>query len=513
MSSPRSTVVALLLLGWLAAGCDVLLGFGSTKPFPDYQLSASAGTRVVRGRSTMLPVTVVRPLGFKDIVNVVANDLPAGVAVAPGTIEVTDTEGVFEISASGQAALGPSQLTLEGRSVSGVAASASASLLVADPPGFVDQSYGENGLSRLPPQNNGNASVVSLALDSEGRALALIDRGGSWQVIRIAADGSSDDGAFSSVFAGAPSGLAIDAAGRVLVTGSDNSSPPQLVLYRFEAAGLALDPSFGNAGVFRHAAAAGAAQGIRAKTADDGDILVAGSDGGLGVLLLVSDSGEAKRFQNGATLARVPGFSALVDVAPLPGGATLVAAGDALAVAKLLADGGLDSAFGGGNGIATVATGADTQEGSALSIDERGWIAVGGLTSRNGGSYAVANFTAEGALDMSFGDGGLALGMLVLEPGTLNLTVPARVTDMAWSRGQLVATLATLSGEHGALLRLDGDGKGDPVFAGRSGDGDGVISAVNHVLQALAVTADGRILTAGKRTTVPVGPIAQRYWD
>jgi uncharacterized delta-60 repeat protein len=341
------------------------------------------------------------------------------------------------------------------------AAAAPARLAAAD--GELDPGFGGDG-----------SSFVNLALDADSRdlvrALAVQGDGrfvvAGWTsdddgeetkavVVRVDPDGSLDtsfdgDGAFaldlsalglSTYRRGMARGVAIDAAGRIVVVGelSDAADDRHALIFRLTPGG-ALDPSFSGDGV-----AIGAARGA----AYDVDI-----DRSTGVIWVLGDSSPNRiwtwRWDDGASVERdwfIPdaleqeGRAIVVqpDGKPLLGGHYYVAGGYdwEVYVARLLADGSTaDSSFGGG-GLATYGfdlSPPDYDDDFLLDIglDTRGRVVVLAEAELGAGDFDSASdlgflrLTAAGALDPTFaGDGSAVVSFL---PGTAR---------DAWYEGEL----------------------------------------------------------------------------
>lgn len=76
------------------------------------------------------------------------------------------------------------------------------------------------------------------------------------------------------------------------------------------------------------------------------------------------------------------------------------------AVARLLPDGTLDPAFGGGDGVVAVGFGErTTEEVNALAMQGANIVAVGRAYSRGTSGIALARFLPDGTLDPAFGEG------------------------------------------------------------------------------------------------------------
>ncbi len=340
-----------------------------------------------------------------------------GAAAQPGDLDPAfGTNGMVRLDKHG----GNDALAADDTASGGLAIQADGKLLVPrpagvwrlNPDGTLDQSFGAGGTTLAPPGNNTN-SVLELA---DGK----IATGGSvvqhtpnstdiydLAVTRLLSDGRPDlafgvlgraavDLSMGCCAAGARALALLEqrngkivAAGSVAYASWESSGGfefPDLLLSRFDTAG-SLDPSFGGSG---------------------GTVLLHTTD-------WVTPGGKfaGGKFALGGELL---GLAEQADGA-------LVAAGfmeTQLAVARFSADGVLDPTFG-GKGVVTLQVGpaGAAAIASAVAVQSDGKIVVAGRTRfdcdlddpsckrvRRG---VVARFNADGALDASFGTGGVAL--------------------------------------------------------------------------------------------------------
>ncbi|MCW5636472.1 MAG: hypothetical protein KIT17_24275, partial [Rubrivivax sp.] len=164
----------------------------------------------------------------------------------------------------------------------------------------------------------------------------------------------------------------------------------------------------------------------------------------------------------------------------------------AFGVARLNADGSLDTGFGTGGRAAVELAQLDFAHAAALQAD--GKIVIAGRVSRNRGDESdvgVARLNADGTPDAGFGSGGQvlldlspnwdeAVDLVVQPDGRLLLAV-------AWSE---VGNFAF------GLLRLNADGSRDAAF-GSDGFVFSHFGTGNDTPTALALQADGAIVVAG----------------
>jgi uncharacterized delta-60 repeat protein len=208
----------------------------------------------------------------------------------------------------------------------------------------------------------------------------------------------------------------VDAAGRIVVGGSTAGSgaASNAVLVRLLPDGSP-DPAFGVDGYAVQSLGGSyeAAYGIDVLA--DGRILAAGSwqadimQPWLG-RFLADGTPDASFGQAGLVLPAEPG--SWQDVAAGPRGSVLVGGSDGLdlVVARYTSNGGLDRAYGGGDGKATVAAGQFGPYPSAngLAVLGDGSVLAAGAATRTGYSEGViVRLDPRGFLDRNFGTGGV----------------------------------------------------------------------------------------------------------
>jgi uncharacterized delta-60 repeat protein len=252
----------------------------------------------------------------------------------------------------------------------------------AGDPGTPDDGFGSGGTVST---SFGNATTGhGVALQDDGMAVVGVSGSAGAGVARFTTTGAVDTGygtdgrTIDKLPAGettAVYAVAIDHQGRAVVTGQSGSS---VLVARYTTGGV-LDTSFAAAGAHPGyvtiAVGGGPAAGNAIAVRSDDGVVVAGfASGGLGV------------------------------------------------VAQLTPSGTLDTTFGPGAttpGVVTTGAGGGQAFWSAVAL-QGDKVLVGGLTTlhTNHHSAAIARFTAAGALDATFADGGPDTGMLkVLPPG------------------------------------------------------------------------------------------------
>jgi len=333
----------------------------------------------------------------------------------------------------------------------------------------------------------------------------------------------------------------IDSAGRILVAGSTTpsagSGDDTLFVERYEANGT-LDTSFGNDGVFEFTLSdEDVGDGtIRLALEPDGDIVVATSAATASVPeLLVVETTPAGSLDTSFNAGGTPGYvqeqvesNAMtpipadstvpegVAVAPstgdiwVDGQASFAAGSDAFldCLTPSGADCGSDSAgtayeFGSGS--------SPSSEAAGIVIEADGSILIGlEATDASGdGEFGLAHFTADGALDTTFGSGGT--GASLAYPGGAPQAgatlVPVRLAQDG-SRIVLLGDVVTSSASP-ALMGFTAQGAVDPSF-GSEGTATFRLTtgAASTVMYGLAVQPDGKLDLAGYLQDLSTGVVA-----
>jgi uncharacterized delta-60 repeat protein len=175
------------------------------------------------------------------------------------------------------------------------------------------------------------------------------------------------------------------------------------------------------------------------------------------------------------------------------GGTGVLYGADNLALARYTAFGALDEAFGQG-GKVVVDAGSMDEELRALTLTPEGKIvAAGFVNGERRGDMCLAQFTRDGALDTSFGPDHHGFVVNDLGSRAERLTGVARQPD-----GRIVAGGQIARDDHAdfAVLRYDGRGGLDPSF-GRDGVATVDFAGREDRVHALALQPDGKILAVG----------------
>jgi uncharacterized delta-60 repeat protein len=288
-----------------------------------------------------------------------------------------------------------------------------------------------------------------------------------------------------------------------------------------------LDPSFAEHGrLLSHTSEGLDVQSVAQQA--DGKLLIAGTapsrifdpsiDGrAFAVLRLHADGSRDDSFgQDGLVLIDFPDscYMSVSDVAVRPNGRIIVA-GSVLtpcefmgghwrfALAQLDADGAIDTSFGNG-GLVVPDLGANNAESfHALLLDDGRVIAAGWSELNGVRAPILARFNADGSLDATFGTGPIA--------GTTRIASINWHYDAPWmtmqADGKLVvcgARNSTIVGSHEAELvavRVNADGTLDPAFGD---DGVTLVATGRPLVGEISCQAmpDGTIVLAGLATLI-----------
>jgi uncharacterized delta-60 repeat protein len=181
--------------------------------------------------------------------------------------------------------------------------------------------------------------------------------------------------------------------------------------------------------------------------------------------------------------------------------------GNLFAVARLNADGSLDTGFGNGSGKSTVSFtigGTTSALARAVAIQVDGRIVVAGSAARadSGRDFAVARLLPDGSLDSTFNlTGKVTIGF--------GLPTSTAATEGAWAvaldaQGRILA--AGTAGTRFAIARLNSNGMLDGDF---DSDGRATIDfglgTAGSKAYALVVQHDGKLVLAGQADTSDSG--------
>jgi uncharacterized delta-60 repeat protein len=234
-----------------AAGSTASGGSGGTANFTIALEATPPVARVVRGASTEIVVNVTR-MGFDGPVTVRLDALPSGVTSDEATVAGGESQTTLIINASAQATLGHAALQLVDADM--LAAPVEVLLLVADPPGTLDETFDADGVALIAP-NGANGAVARRAVVQPDDAIVVggSGTGAPWALVRLLPDGSPDATFNQNVLAALPADGALRSVAfdvtesKVIACGQSNS---QMTVLRLNLDGTA-DQAFGANGIVR----------------------------------------------------------------------------------------------------------------------------------------------------------------------------------------------------------------------------------------------------------------------
>ncbi|WP_298622295.1 DUF4347 domain-containing protein, partial [uncultured Zoogloea sp.] len=164
------------------------------------------------------------------------------------------------------------------------------------------------------------------------------------------------------------------------------------------------------------------------------------------------------------------------------------------ALVRYLADGTLDTSFGGGDGIVTTDLGGGSgDEAWSMVVQTDGRIVLGGTSASN---FALVRYNTDGSLDTSFSGDGM-----------VSVDIAGGSSDNGYglalqSDGKLVQSgSATVSGTLDfGVVRYNTDGSLDTSFGGGDGIVTTPIGASFDIAQSVAIQSDGKIVVGGYST-------------
>ncbi|MGB9990125.1 beta strand repeat-containing protein [Pseudoduganella rhizocola] len=372
--------------------------------------------------------------------------------------------------------------------------------------GSVDTSFGGGtGRVEIP---TAYAAVTAPVVQADGKVLVSVSTPGSpsdIKVLRLNADGTLDTafGSGGSVVVGVasandtPRQILLQADGKIVVAGTGNggaSSTNDFALLRLNADGT-LDTSFNGSGKLVVPVGTGPDSANAAVLQADGKIVVAGTVGSgsaadYGLVRINADGTLDSSFGTGGkqVLAVGPGGDAAY-VLTLQADGKLIAAGYSrsgsadtsdwdMSLVRLNADGSLDSSFGTGGKVVTH-VGNLNDRIFAIQVQPDGKIVTAGtmnvqLSSVMSGQFAITRYNANGTLDTSFGNGGIA-------------TVPGhgmgdQAASLGLANGKIVLFGSTFNdlqaNVSNVIARLNADGTLDDSFAtGQASSVGGTVTA------------------------------------
>lgn len=386
--------------------------------------------------------------------------------------------------------------------------------------GSLDTSFG-NGGTVVQPLGTRAGSAYAIAQLSDGKLVVAgtasgpSSTGDDVAVARFTIDGALDSsfgtGGFvtTAVMSGnhedVANALLVQPDGKLVIAGfTSTTTSEDILLVRYTAAGM-LDPTFGVGGMaVRDFGTHEEAYAVVRQS--DGKLAIVGSKSPLGSLssatlaarFLANGSLDTTFGSGGAVVTEVTAFTDRSQAAVMQPDGRLLAVGFAhsgryeqFTAIRYTGSGALDASFGAG-GIVITPVGTSDDFGRALIRQSDGKLIAGGYTYQGGGYlFGVVRTTADGSIDPSFGTNGTA----VASPGGQN-----RVNGLLQqSDGKIVAVgHSVVSNPVIGIARFTAAGALDTTF-----NGSGSLSvAIGSQAEAFAVVqqADGKLVVAGEAT-------------
>jgi uncharacterized delta-60 repeat protein len=355
------------------------------------------------------------------------------------------------------------------------------------------------------------------------------------------------------------SGMIVTADGKIVVVGSTTSSESgttsaNMLVDRFSADG-SLDASFGAGnsdgspdGVVTLSLGDGSDEGRAIAAQSDGKLVIAGTststDKSSNIIVARLDADGKPDAAFGTSNDNTPnGFvnvslsdgndvayavAVQADGKILVAGTTPSADGNNIAVARMNADGTLDTSFGAGtsdgspDGVVTLSLGKGDDEARAIAVQSDGKIVIAGTSSSTDATgkstnIVVARMNADGTLDTTFGTGTTddsPDGVVSLSLSDGNDAASA-IAVQADGKILVAGDSSGANGTNAAIARMNADGTLDTTFGANADDGtpEGVVGLSlgngDDSVASLVVQSDGKVVAVG--TTTSTGSTANAF--
>ena len=380
--------------------------------------------------------------------------------------------------------------------------------------GTLDTSFGTGGMV-ITRASTGADRIYSLAAQPDGKILAggYTNNGSNFDfaLVRYLANGSLDTSFDTDGIVTTPIGTADDIGWHVLVQGdgkiiltgeSNNGTNTDFAAVRYSSTG-ALDATFGTGGKVVTTIGTGNEIAYSSALQSDGKIILAG------YAFMTNDDFALVRYNSNGTLDTTfdtdgkvtttigTGTDRVHDVLIQPDGKILVGGymvGSDFALARYNTNGSLDTTFDTDGRVTTpIGTGTDRIYSIALQTDGKIIAAGYSITTGTADDFAIARYTAAGALDTTFDTDGKRV--LPLAPG--NSSDFARAVALHGDGSIVMVGYASNGVENDvAVTRLETDGSTRTAFAT---SGVAVFNRGNAAAfgMAMAIQPDQKIITAG----------------
>lgn len=484
---------------------------------PSVSLSP-ASVRVIPGGSADVGVTIVRA-GITGDVTISADDLDAGVGIAPIHIADGQTTGTLHVTVSPTAKPGSQDVANVHASLSGTS-SVPLTIAIPGPPGTVDQTFA-NGEAALALGDAGfAASVRGIGVQSDGKivigAVATGVGPSGWTIVRLDQNGVLDtawnDNALQATpTSGAVSGLVVGPLDDVWVVGTSNN---QLTIVHLNADGTR-DNKFGTLGIAMTDSvhfSNGASGSSVAVQSDDKPVAVGiDQEGNIGMVVRFDLTGnlDTSFGTNGRTLLDHSHFPSNVKILPddsivATGKDTSSGISQPAFVMRMTKNGALDTTYtatGYADGTVTPASGL-----AVAYIPDAGFVTAG---SNQGGSIQamLSEFPFDGGAPIVEQSLGYPPSLINASAGALAVQPDHRFLVTGNGGGSFDHTTF--------LVRMLSPTVRDPSF----NDAGGVVFYADHSVpssipyryfNAMAFTPDGRVVVGGNQQSS--GILVIRVW-
>ena len=386
--------------------------------------------------------------------------------------------------------------------------------------GSLDPSFDNDGMLI----HLADSGATSLGIQSDGRIAVgggkyLGTSGTDFLLARYNGDGTPDttfgpSGAgyvttnFTSGGVDFINALRLEPGGRVVAVGS--AGPNEYGLARYDVDG-SLDSSFASDGTLTDNFGSLPSHANALALVSSGYIVAGNASGEIGVARYTEEGNVDTSFGSGgkvtnpsvtsgdneASAMSIQGDGGIVVAGYLnPGCIVTPCSTDDFAVARYLAHGDLDPAFGQRGRVTTDFSGA-SDKASAVVVQSDGKIVAGGRANSGNGStgydFAIVRYNTDGSTDPLFGSNGrVTTDFAQLYDGILALAVQ---TDSRIIAAGAVAVES--SGTAFGLARYLSNGALDPTF-GTAGKVSTAFSNRGNIAYAVALQPDGKIVAGGQ---------------
>jgi uncharacterized delta-60 repeat protein len=320
-----------------------------------------------------------------------------------------------------------------------------------DSAGVLDPTFGAGGIVTTPVGDGSRANAVVLQSDGKIVVGGTTTTAGvsSFLLLRYDDTGALDPDFGAAGIVTLPIGTMVSVADlvlqsdeRIIAVGTQTASDTRIALARFDTGGM-LDPTFGTGGVTT--------------------TLVGTSSEGRGITRLAGDG------------LAVAGTS-----------------DNRFLIARYDASGILVPSFGSGGTVTTVVTPSSDYLRAITSQSDGKLLVIGATALAGVRALTVARYTTAGALDVTFGSGGIVYEDFGLFSEGTDLQVLADGKIIAAGTAANPSGPPAQTSTNFVMARLDADGNHDPAFA-FAGDGP----SPESFLSAIVLQPDGWLVAAG----------------